>query len=113
MADRRTETSTELEAFSQLVEAVYAGPLEDSPWSGFLEALQVKMAATAVTLIIQPPDSDGPGYIMNAGVNAASRWGASYQERFFASDPFIHLPEGKPVTISEFVPREQLLLSSW
>lgn len=98
----------ELVGFSHLVESVYSGPLEESPWSSFLEALRVRMNAMAVTLILEPQSSDGPGYILNARGMAANRWRTSYQERFFASDPFVHLPEGRPVTFSEFVRQEQL-----
>ena len=62
----------ELTDFSRLLESVYAGPLEETPWTSFLEALRLRMNAMAVTLIIEPPSSDGPGYILNARGMAAT-----------------------------------------
>ena len=47
--------------FSALVKALYAGPLEEPPWDSFLEAVCVAMKAMAVTLILEPPASEGPG----------------------------------------------------
>lgn len=107
LADLEAEAQGELAEFSRLVELVYLGPLEESPWSTFLEALRLGMAAMAVTLIVEPPSSEGPGYMLNARGSQTSRWRTSYQERFFASDPFVNLPEGRPVTLSEFVPQDQ------
>ena len=104
---RSKEESGELATFSRLVELVYLGPLEESPWSSFLEAVRVHMDAMATTLIVEPPSSEGPGYMLNARGSRTSRWRSSYQERFFASDPFVNLPEGKPVTLSEFVPQDE------
>jgi len=98
----------ELAEFSRLVELIYSGPLEESPWSNFLEALRVRIDAIAVTLILDPPASEGPGFMLNARGGQLGRFRSSYQERFFASDPFVNLPEGRAVTISEFVPQGQL-----
>ena len=96
--------------FSTLLKALYAGPLEEPPWDSFLEAICVAMKAMAVTLILEPPASEGPGYIINASgrLHSGSR---PYREQFFSSDPFVNLPEGRPVTISEYLPQEEFQAS--
>ncbi|HTJ63181.1 MAG TPA: helix-turn-helix transcriptional regulator [Alphaproteobacteria bacterium] len=98
--------------FSDLVKTVYAGPLEDPPWSSFLDAICTRLGGLAVTLILEPPASEGPGYILNAAGRVHSGW-RSYRDRFFASDPFVDLPEGKPVTLSEFLPQEEFQASEF
>jgi DNA-binding CsgD family transcriptional regulator len=98
--------------FSALLKALYAGPFEEPPWDSFLEAVCVAMKSMAVTLILDPPASEGPGYIINASgrLLPGSRF---YREQFFSSDPFVKLPEGQPVTISEFLPREEFQASDF
>ena len=98
--------------FSALLKALYAGPLEEPPWDSFLEAVCVAMKSMAVTLILEPPASEGPGYIINASgrLLPGSRF---YREQFFSSDPFVKLPEGQPVTISEFLPQEEFQASDF
>jgi DNA-binding CsgD family transcriptional regulator len=98
--------------FSTLLKALYAGPLEEPPWDSFLEAVCVAMKSMAVTLILEPPASEGPGYIINASgrLLPGSRF---YREQFFSSDPFVKLPEGQPVTISEFLPQEEFQASAF
>jgi DNA-binding CsgD family transcriptional regulator len=98
--------------FSDLVKSVYAGPLEDPPWSSFLDAICTRLCGLAVTLILEPPASEGPGYILNAAGRVHSGW-RSYRDRFYASDPFVNLPEGKPVTLSEFLPQDEFLASEF
>ena len=98
--------------FSTLLKALYAGPLEEPPWDSFLEAVCVAMKSMAVTLILEPPASEGPGYIINASgrLLPGSRF---YREQFFSTDPFVKLPEGRPVTISEFLPQEEFQASEF
>src|ERR1700761_2542408 len=98
--------------FSALLKTLYAGPLEEPPWDSFLEAVCVAMKAMAVTLILEPSASEGPGYIINASgrLLPGSRF---YREQFFSSDPFVKLPEGQPVTISEFLPQEEFQASAF
>jgi DNA-binding CsgD family transcriptional regulator len=112
VSDPRIESGIGLEEFSALLEALYSGPLEESPWATFLDALCLRLKAMAVTLILEPPAAEGPGYILNAVGRLNSGW-HTYRERFFASDPFVNLPEGQPVTISEYLPQEEFLASDF
>jgi DNA-binding CsgD family transcriptional regulator len=106
------EQAIGLSEFSVLLESLYSGPLEESPWADFLDRICTRMNAMAVTLILEPPASDGPGYILNAAGRLHSGW-RTYREQFFASDPFVNLPEGRPVTISEFLPQEEFQASEF
>jgi DNA-binding CsgD family transcriptional regulator len=108
MADPLSNSPLGVSEFSDLVKTIYMGPLEEPPWSSFLDAACTLMNGLAVSLILEPPASEGPGYILNAAGRAHSGW-RSYRDRFFASDPFVNLPEGKPVTLSEFLPQEEFL----
>ncbi len=112
MTESHMEAPLALPEFSALVQTVYAGPLEDPPWGSFLEAVCDAMRATAITLILEPSASEGPGYILNAAGRLHSGW-RSYREQFFASDPFVNLPEGRPVTISEYLPQEEFQASEF
>ena len=111
-SDSSREPRLTLGEFSALLKALYAGPLEESPWDSFLEVVCVAMRSTAVTLILDPPRSEGPGYILNASgrILSGSR---RYREQFFTSDPFVNLPEGQPVTLSEFLPQEEFQASEF
>src|ERR1700682_6259303 len=112
VTDSGMSAPLDLPEFSALVKTIYAGPLEDPPWDSFLEAVCVAMKAMAVTLILEPPASEGPGYILNAAGRLHSGW-RTYREQFFASDPFVNLPEGRPVTISEYLPQEEFQASEF
>lgn len=112
MSTSSTDGPLGVAEFSDLVKTVYAGPLEDPPWSSFLDAICTRLGGLAVTLILEPPASEGPGYILNAAGRVHSGW-RSYRDRFFASDPFVNLPEGKPVTLSEFLPQEAFQASEF
>jgi len=112
VSDPRIENVMELQEFSALLEALYSGPLEETPWATFLDALCVRLKAMAVTLILEPPAAEGPGYILNAAGRLNTGW-RTYREQFFASDPFVNLPEGQPVTISEYLPQEEFLASEF
>ena len=106
MSTQSTDSPLGVQEFSDLVKTIYAGPLEDPPWSSFLDSICTRLGGLAVTLILEPPASEGPGYILNAAGRVHSGW-RSYRDRFFASDPFVNLPEGRPVTLSEFLPQEE------
>jgi DNA-binding CsgD family transcriptional regulator len=98
--------------FSALLKSLYGGPLEEPPWEEFLDALCVRLRGMAVTLILEPPASEGPGYILNATGRLNAGW-RTYREQFFASDPFVNLPEGRPVTISEYLPQGEFQASDF
>jgi len=84
-----------------LLGALYEGPLEDPPWSTFLEALRARFGALTTTWIVRASDDAGPGLAVSRGER---RFESAYRERFFASDPFVNLPEGEVVTLADLLP---------
>ncbi|HEY9035424.1 MAG TPA: helix-turn-helix transcriptional regulator, partial [Pseudomonadales bacterium] len=110
-----------------LVHAIYQGPLEDTPWQGFLPLLRERMNALAVSLILRPPAENDPGVILNAARDTdssepditltladAGDWQpAAYRERFFALDPFINLPRDTAMSLAELMPGASLANSDY
>lgn len=84
-----------------LLGALYEGPLEDPPWSTFLETLRARFGALTTTWIVRASDDAGPGLAISRGER---RFESAYRERFFASDPFVNLPEGEVVTLADLLP---------
>lgn len=99
------------EGFEALLDAVYAGPLEPVPWRGLLARLREAFDALAATLILRPPTPEDPGLLLTEG--GVARWTASYQDRYFVLDPFVDLPQGRVVALSELVPEAELVASEF
>ena len=87
------------DGYDALLGALYAGPLEEVPWRGFLGLLRDALSAFAVTMILRPPRAGDTGLVHNAG--GARKWESAYAQRFFALDPFVDLPLGRVVRLSE------------
>ena len=102
MADR-AETPAVGPAHDRLVELLYAGISEASPFDGFLKALRAAVDAESSTLIIERQRRDRPGAIYSgvASEERIARYNALYKQ-----DPFIDLPLGKVTTLAELVGEE-------
>ena len=105
------------DSFDALVHLVYEGALQEKPWRDFLPALRRAFDVQVVSLVLRPPAEGDRGVILNCQRSAdgednladPSDWEAqTYQEQFFAIDPFVNLPPGKVVTQQELVPDEEL-----
>lgn len=94
---------------SKLIAAIYEGPLEPTPWEGFLALVREQMSACTVTLILQPPTEQGRGVMLNVGGSLEGQ--SRYTESFFVLDPFVDLPVGEVVTLHEFVGSKTLMES--
>jgi DNA-binding CsgD family transcriptional regulator/PAS domain-containing protein len=90
--------------FSELVGLIYEGPLETSPWSGFLSRLKTELDAVATTLVLRPRENDRAGLILTHG--GSSEGIARYRDGLFMADPFVALPPGEVVALHEIVPLE-------
>jgi DNA-binding CsgD family transcriptional regulator len=108
----------------ELIGLIYEGPLEEKPWRSFLPALRRMLDAQVVSLVLRPPAEGDRGVILNCqradspnqeeDLANPDDWEAmTYQEQFFAIDPFVNLPPGKVVTQRELVPDEELLQSEY
>lgn len=95
-----------------LIGAIYRGPLEHSPWQGFLDLLCEAMDANYATLLLRPPSELDSGIVINAA-SGSEQLQTAYRETWFALDPFVNLPPGQVLTLQEFVDREQLLASEY
>jgi DNA-binding CsgD family transcriptional regulator len=117
-------TQPAFEDLEELIGLVYEGPLQEKPWRSFLPALRRKLDAQVVSLVLRPPAAGDRGVILNCQrpespgeddeLADPGDWEAqTYQEQFFAIDPFVNLPPGKVVTQQELIPDRELLQSEY
>lgn len=97
--------------FNELLGLIYEGLLEDEPWQRFLMRCQVVFKASVANLILRSPTTPGLGAMHVVGGVPENI--ASYNERSYALDPFINLPEGEVVTLHEFLGKEAVLDSDF
>ncbi len=90
------------EEFSGMLGSLYQGPLENIPWSTFLDQLKCSMKAKYATLTLRPPSRNADGLsISTSGSSAAMT--DSYNQYFYTIDPFVDLPNRQVVMSTEFV----------
>ena len=82
---------------------VYQGPLEAVPWKSALDLIRRHLKAIYVTLVLRPPSSDRAGLIVNASGDRPLAGEASYNNYYYALDPFVGLPPGQVVSAEEIV----------
>lgn len=112
--------------YDNLIAALYQGPLQEPPWSGFLPLLCYHLNAYAVSLVLRPPAAGDEGLILNyqrkddtdttpdAGLADPEDWQAlAYKKQFFMLDLFVNLPPGEVVSLHEILTEEQLLASEY
>lgn len=100
------QTRSELQLFSHLVLLLHEGALEPRRWQEFLEAAAQRLKGNAATLVLRSPAAGEAGLLYTWGGRPEGE--QAYASYYFALDPFVQLPEGRVVTLHEFVPREQL-----
>lgn len=89
-------------AFSRLVQALTATLLgEEEPWRAFLLALAEHVNARHATLILTPPHGSKLG--TNITPTVTPQEAREYIDRYIQIDPFVNLPEGRVVSIYEYV----------
>lgn len=98
----RESTPLSLERFSDLVGAIYQGPLEPVPWAGALVMLREILRANWAVLILRPASADRPALLVRAGERGPELYTAAYSHyQVFSMDPFVGLPVDRVVTIDE------------
>jgi len=95
-------TAMDFDRLNALFDAIYEGPMEATPWQSALKLLQQTLGAMHVTMILRPPSSQSAGFMINTDTVAEDAT-ESYQNHFFALDPFIGLPEDQIITPEELV----------
>jgi len=101
-----------LELFSELVGKLYQGPREDIPWATFLNQLNVQMRSKYVTFMLRPPSHLDPGLMINS-TGSTAEIVSSYNQYFFALDPFVDLPNRQVFTNAEFITDNNWLTSEF
>jgi DNA-binding CsgD family transcriptional regulator len=92
------------EQFSELIGAIYQGPLESVPWGGALVRLREIMGANWAVLILRPASADQPALVIRAGDRGPEVYNAAYSHyEVFSLDPFVGLPVDRVVTIDEMI----------
>jgi DNA-binding CsgD family transcriptional regulator len=92
-----------LAEFSELVAAIYEGPLEAVPWKGALDLLRRHLRASYVTLMLRPPSPDREALMVNSAGDWPITREAEYNKHFYALDPFVDLPQDRVVTVDELI----------
>jgi len=95
--------SLSLSEFSELIAAIYEGPLEAVPWKGALDLLRRHLRASYVTLMLQPPSADREALMVNSAGDWPITREAEYNKHYYALDPFVDLPQDKVVTVQELI----------
>lgn len=94
-------TATDVEVFSALAHLIYEGALDPSTWRVFLKLLTERLNGNAAVLILRVPRmGEIPLTITHGGDPALS---APYFQHYMALDPFVQLPEGRALTLHDFV----------
>lgn len=100
-----------LAEYDRLVRMVYDGTSDATPWSRFLEVLRDRLDANYVTMILRPPSPEHPWQVVFAG-EAKPEIAETYNNFFYAVDPFVNLPVGRVMTVEEVVDEEEWLRSA-
>jgi hypothetical protein len=95
-----TDEAGRLAEFSRLLLTLNTSLLSDDPWRDFLLILRDQTHARYGTLILTPPD---PSLTTMITPTATSESIQRYLDRYLEIDPFVGLPEGKVVTLYEYV----------
>ncbi len=96
------QTAPDPQQLSELLGALYDGALERPPWHSALGLLQRSLNAAHLVLVLRPPTENSGGVMISPGVEDAEAR-RSYEQHFFAVDPFVGLKEGEVVTPEELI----------
>src|SRR5271170_4274349 len=95
--------SLSLTDFSELLAAIYEGPLEAVPWKGALDLLRRHLRASYVTLMLRPPSVDLEPLMVNSAGDWPVTREAEYNKHYYALDPFVDLPPDRVFTVNELI----------
>lgn len=95
-----------------LLLALSRGPVASPPWEDFLRLLGDALSADYVTLVLRAPREGDAGVVINSVVLSPKIF-SSYNDKYFALDPFVNLPQGEVFTVEEFVVPEEYYASEY
>ena len=100
-----------LEEFSALVQLVYEGALTSSSWQKLLRVMTERLQGNSAVLLLRVPQlGDVP---LKLAHGAMPDRDPLYFRHFMALDPFVQLPEGRAVTMHDFVNAAELERSQY
>jgi DNA-binding CsgD family transcriptional regulator/PAS domain-containing protein len=99
-------------ALNQLLLALSRGPVAEPPWEEFLRLLGEALEADFVTLILRAPSSGDAGVVINSVVLSDGSYD-SYNDNYFAIDPFVNLPPGEVFTVDQFMAPDEYYASEY
>ncbi len=102
-ADPYRDVPLSLADFSELVSAIYQGPLEPVPWKTALDLMRTHLRASYVTLMLRPPSPDRDALMVNAAGDRPVTRQDEYNKYYYALDPFVDLPPDRVVTVEELI----------
>jgi DNA-binding CsgD family transcriptional regulator/PAS domain-containing protein len=94
------------ELHEQMAQLLHEGALEPKRWREFLEVLGRQLKGNSATLILRSPTIGETGLLYTWGGSAEVI--SQYARRYFATDPFVQLPDKQVITLHDFVPPGEL-----
>lgn len=82
-----------------LVDSLYASVADETPWLGFLTALEQHLPCHHATMLLRRP-RDGDAGVVIAGANNDPALSALQREHY-RNSPFLDLPEGKVCVLTK------------
>lgn len=101
-----------LDEFGNLIELIYEGPFELTPWQQSLDRIRDMLNANYVTLLLRPSTPGDPGIMYIAG-DTNEQAVVQYGKTYYALDPFVSLPPGEVHTVHEILGEERWLNSAF
>lgn len=110
------DASAALDRFSTLLAALYRIPLQmehtEAAWQAWLGHLASVMECNYTVLILRPPSMMEAGLNLTSGPDYKPAYDR-YNTGYYSMDPFVNLPVGLVVTLSEYVSESQLQASEF
>lgn len=85
---------------NQLIHAIYAGALEDSPWHDFLNRLIIHLEADIAVLMIVPGNQQSNKVLFNQVARSATTF-VDLSEYWLNSDPFLAMTDNTPLRLDQ------------
>ncbi|ROS01157.1 DNA-binding CsgD family transcriptional regulator [Sinobacterium caligoides] len=99
-------------SYSDLIDAIYRGPLERTPWQSFLTQFKNLLDCKVVALVRRFPTQSDRGLLYTIGGD--EHLAADYRNRLYAVEPQISKTPNRPVyTLDELANKETMIKSDF
>jgi len=110
-AAQGTRTAMALEQFNQLAQLIHEGALKPAAWREFLALITQCLQGNCAALILRVPQLGEIPLKVTFGGSPESE--GHYFKHYLAVDPFVQLPDGRAVTLHDFVNPVELEASDY